>query len=331
MDVCTSEEIDVLISNYIPSPQKDGGVFRKAVLHEIFKIRHRLWLSRTKKCLKNNNVFRALTYGCYRVNMRNEWDIDTLLVLINKHILSTKERSNDNIKISSKTNVTRIHGYYKEFKGICIKEYKYISLLKKILYSFNNSPAKKAWFAAHGLTVLKFQTPKPIALLEEKRGGIIIKSFFVMEDISDCMPCNKYISETFGNFSDKTISRKKQRFIACLARSFRRLHDSNVFHHDLKANNIMIKELQDDWDFFYLDLDRVCFHKKITPGKKIKNLSQLNASLPNYITYTDRIRFYRIYTGINELSVEDKQMLRMIIRLSLRRNHVWNARSQAAG
>ena len=44
--------------------------------------------------------------------------------------------------------------------------------------------------------------------------------------------------------------------------------------------------------YFYLDLDRVCFDKIITHKKRIKNLSQLNASLPYYITYTDRLGFY---------------------------------------
>ena len=83
-------------------------------------------------------------------------------------------------------------------------------------------------------------------------------------------------------------------------------------------------ELPDTWNFFYLDLDRVCFDKKITLTKKIRNLSQLNASLSNCITYTDRLRFYRAYTGVESLDSENKRILQAIIQLSLHRKHVWN-------
>ena len=85
----------------------------------------------------------------------------------------------------------------------------------------------------------------------------------------------------------------------------------------------MILETSNAWDIFYLDLDRVCFDKIITHKKRIKNLSQLNASLPYYITYTDRLGFYRTYAGIKKLDSKDKQMLQAIIRTSLQRKHVW--------
>lgn len=83
-------------------------------------------------------------------------------------------------------------------------------------------------------------------------------------------------------------------------------------------------ELHDMWEFFYLDLDRVCFNKRITLRKKIKNLSQLNASLPNSITFTDRLRFYQAYTGKKGLDDENKRIVRAIIQLSILRKHVWN-------
>ena len=149
-----------------------------------------------------------------------------------------------------------------------------------------------------------------------------------MEDISTCVPCNEYANEQFNDPYDKIASERKKNFVSRMALSFRQLHDSKVYHGDLKANNIMIMELQDNWDFFYLDLDRVHFDKKITLKKMVKNLSQLNASIPNCITYTDRLRFYRTYTGIENLNIENKQILRAIIRLSIKRKHVWTPRTQ---
>jgi len=330
VDTCTNEEIKELIDNYTNQllESEDRVIFHKAVFKEVYSIKHRLWNSRTKKCLKNNNVFKVARHSNYVINMRCEWDVNTLVALINKHAFSLKQRLNNVIKVSNKISITCVPVSHNSIKGVCIKEYRYPSALKGFFYSFCSSPARRAWFAAHGLIAANFRTPKPIALFEEKRAGILKKSFIIMEGISACLPCNKYVSEKFSDPCNKVTSGKKRRFISCLAMSFKRLHDSGTYHSDLKANNIMIMELPDTWDFFYLDLDRVCFNKKITLAKKIKNLSQLNASLSNCITYTDRLRFYRAYTGVESLDRESKRILQALIQLSIQRKHIWSPKTQ---
>ncbi|CAG1021410.1 partial Lipopolysaccharide core heptose(I) kinase RfaP, partial [Patescibacteria group bacterium] len=242
-DTCTNDEITGLIDNYtrqLLSP-KDKEIFRRAVLKEIYKIKYRLWHSRTKKCLKTNNVFKVTTHASYTVNMRNEWDVSTLAALIKKHMLSFKERPGTIVKSSAKTGITLIPVSHEGIKSVCIKEYRYPSAVKRFFYSFWSSPARRAWVAAHGLIAANFRTSKPIALFEEKRTGILKKSFIIMEDISACLPCNKYVSKNFGDLCNKATSGKKRRFISCLAMSFKQLHDSGIYHRDLKANNIMIR------------------------------------------------------------------------------------------
>ncbi|MFN3531874.1 MAG: lipopolysaccharide kinase InaA family protein [Candidatus Brocadia sp.] len=331
-DTCTDGEITELINNYASRllAPNDREIFRKAVLKEIYKINRRLWRSRTRKCLKTNNVFKVATHANYKVITRNEWDVNTLAALIKKHMLSFEGQFDTIVKSSAKTRITRTPLSHEGIKSVCIKEYRYPSAWKRFLYSFQSSPARRAWVAAHGLMAANFRTPQPIAFFEEKRSGILKKSFIIMEDISACLPCNRYVSEKFSDCCNKATSGKKRRFISCLAMSFKHLHDSGTYHGDLKANNIMIKELTDTWDFFYLDLDRVSFHKKITIRKKVKNLSQLNASIPHCITYTDRLRFYRAYAGIKNLTKEDKEILRAIVQLSIQRKHVWNPKIPVA-
>lgn len=331
-DTCTDDEITELINNYTSQllAPNDREIFRKAVLKEIYKIKRRLWHSRTRKCLKTNNVFKVATHTNYKVIIRNEWDVNTLSALIKKHMLSLKEQFDTIVKSSAKTGITRIPVSHEGVKSVCIKEYRYPSAWKRCFYSFRSSPARRAWVAAHGLMAVNFRTPQPIAFFEEKRAGILKKSFIIMEDISAFLPCNRYVSERFHDPCNKAAADKKREFISCLAMSFKHLHDSGTYHCDLKANNIMIKELTDTWDFFYLDLDRVSFYKKITIKKRVKNLSQLNASIPHCITYTDRLRFYRTYAGIKNLTKEDKEVLRAIVQLSIQRKHVWNTKKPIA-
>lgn len=326
MPVCTGEEITGMINSYADylAHLKEKKLFNKKIFSRLYKIKYRIWRSRTFKSLKNNEVFNVTKYNKYKVNMRNEWDLNMLAALINMHDMSLKKRTGNIIKISSKTNITCMPVSEGEAKNVYIKECRYPAFMREVLYYFFGSPARKAWFAAHGLMALGFQTPKPIALLEEKNFCRIKRSFIILEDLSACLVSNRYMSEKFRNLFDKHISQKKQMFISCLATSFQQLHNSNVYHGDLKAENILVMEVEDGWDFYYLDLDRVFFNKKITLRRKIKNLSQLNASMPNCITYTDRLRFYRTYTGIKNLTEEDKQILRAIIYLSRQRNDSWN-------
>jgi len=55
--------------------------------------------------------------------------------------------------------------------------------LKRFLRSFISSPARKAWFAAHGILALNFLTPQPIALIEEKRFSMLKRMFTPGEKI----------------------------------------------------------------------------------------------------------------------------------------------------
>jgi len=327
MPVCTGEEIMGLINKYVNhmGHLKEKKLFTEKVFNKLYKIKRRIWYSRAHKSLKSNDVFKVTKYNKYAINMRNEWNLNVLLALISKHDVSLKKRIGNIIKISSKTNINCIPTSGEgEVERVYIKEYKYLSFSKQLLYSFHNSPARKAWFAAHGLMALGFRTPQPIALLEERDFYRIKRSLIISEDLSPCLVSNKYMSEKFRDLFDKGISQKKRMFISCLAASFQQLHNSNIYHGDLKAENILVMELQNGWDFYYLDLDRVFFNKKITLRRKIKNLSQLNASMPNCITYTDRLRFYRAYAGVESFTKEHKQILQIIIHGSRQRNDSWN-------
>jgi tRNA A-37 threonylcarbamoyl transferase component Bud32 len=322
LDVCTPDEIISAIDDYADdmSNTVSKKSFHPAVFGQIRRIKQRHWDGKTRKCLRNNALFKTMTHNKYAINTRREWDITALEGLLGRHTDSLVKRRDNVIKLSHKTAITHLPLSGESGKLVCIKEYRYPSTFKKCCYPFFRSPARNAWFAAHGLIAADVHTPKPIALIEEKRTGMIRKSFFITEGIFDCRPCYKYIRNTFGNREKEVAFPVKRRFASCLAASFRQLHDAAIYHGDLKESNIMVRELPDAWDFFYLGLDRVYFNKNITRRRKIKNLSQLNASVHNYFTRTDRLRFYKVYAGVQTLGNKDKQIVKAIIALSKKRN-----------
>lgn len=123
---------------------------------------------------------------------------------------------------------------------------------------------------------------------------------------------------------NETIIRKR-RFIDAFSTSLRRVHKEGIYHGDLKGGNVLVEETGDDgWVFYYLDLDRVVFKRSVSMRSVIKNLVQLNASLPNEFSFSDRMRFYKGYAGKKRLDRSDRVLIREVIIKSIGKGHFWN-------
>jgi len=110
---------------------------------------------------------------------------------------------------------------------------------------------------------------------------------------------------------------RKRTFINDLAKTMGKMHNHNIYHHDLKTCNIMVKEEQNKtFNFTFLDFDKVSFEEEITTRKRVKNLTQMNLSTPGIITITDRLRFLKEYLRQCGVIDEKKEILREIVNSS---------------
>jgi tRNA A-37 threonylcarbamoyl transferase component Bud32 len=188
-----------------------------------------------------------------------------------------------------------------------------VCLIKSI---FCNSAGKKAWIAGNGLSVYNFSTPKPLALMEKKVLGVTTNSYLVMEDARDCLEMDRYILKNFHSRSSLSKLKKKRALINNLAETIGRMHNQNIFHHDLKTCNIMVKEKGKSPYITFLDFDKVSFGEEIAILKRVKNLVQMNLSTPKLISITDRLRFLKEYLRQCSIMDEKKNILREIVNLS---------------
>jgi tRNA A-37 threonylcarbamoyl transferase component Bud32 len=109
----------------------------------------------------------------------------------------------------------------------------------------------------------------------------------------------------------------KRTFINDLAKTIGKMHNHNIYHHDLKTCNIMVKEEHNkSFNFTFLDFDKVSFEEEITIRKRVKNLTQMNLSTPGIITITDRLKFLKEYLRQCRIIDEKKEIFREIINLS---------------
>ena len=220
------------------------------------------------------------------------------------------------MKLDSKTALTRLPLKYKKIRSVVVKQYKVSCGACLIKNVFRNSAGMKAWIDGNGLSVYGFNTPEPLALMEKKVLGITTDSYLIMEDVRDRLEMDRYILMHFHDKSSLSKLKMKRVLINNLAETIGRMHNQNIFHHDLKTCNIMVKEKGRSSYITFLDFDKVSFEEEITIRKRIKNLTQMNLSTPKLISTTDRLRFLKEYLKQCSIIDEKKNILREIVKLS---------------
>ncbi len=298
----------------------------KQIDEQSSRIRNIHYGSRRKRCLKESSVFSSKKIAGMKIFFRKGNGSDNYQELIEKHNNALVNNNRAAImKRDSKTALTRHTFKDKTMRNVVVKQYKagcVGCLLKNI---FRGSAGRKAWVAGNGLRVYGFNTPLPLALIEEKISGITTDSYVIMEEVKDSLEMDRYILKNFNRTPPDTDQlhhspcekiKKKRAFINNFVKTLGEMHNHNIFHHDLKSCNIMVKEKDKSFDFTFLDFDKVSFNEKVTVRKRVKNLIQINLSTPRLITVTDRFRFLNEYLKQCNIMDEKKNLLRKVINLS---------------
>jgi len=155
---------------------------------------------------------------------------------------------------------------------IVIKSFKRIYLTNRIRYSFfYPSKAQRAFDNANLLVENGFNTPAPVAYVEDKPNGLIRESFFVSEYI-DFKP----LEGIFRPFEKGVIVPLNTTLdlVLQLARYTFDLHKKDIFHSDFTLGNILYKKNNDQYEFALVDNNRMKFGS-VSYKTGIRNLVRL--------------------------------------------------------
>lgn len=110
----------------------------------------------------------------------------------------------------------------------------------------------------------------------------------------------------------RTVLRIKRNLTDRLGYLIGLLHQKGIFHADLKACNIMVKKEDDISSIKLVDYDHVRFTNTLPLKYVVKNLAQLNSSVPRGISRSLRMRFLRAYVSKHPDAPHKKDLFRMV-------------------
>ena len=166
--------------------------------------------------------------------------------------------------------------------------------------------ARRAWFNAHGLEVRRIPVARALAVRDE---------WLVMVDAGDTLI--DWVEASFSAASAEVTAALADTLGSLLAE----LHNRGIYHADLKANNLCWGPGRAPQ---LLDYGSVHFGRRVPSRRRIKNLAQLNAALPDEVDHEFRLRALTRYLQIHSTTEDQSALCRAVTAESLKRAHRWS-------
>ena len=169
--------------------------------------------------------------------------------------------------------------------------------------------AVQGWIAGNGLWQRHLDCAEPRAVAVRGRWPLLRESFLVMEDAGGGERYDLRALRLWGGGPPGPRARaQKREDLERFGRFVGDLHAAGVYHGDLKAVNVFVREKHGAPAFCLVDYDRVAFGGGPVPRRRrLKNLAQLAASVGTFVGRSDRLRFYRAYASRLPGAWEDRR------------------------
>ncbi len=207
----------------------------------------------------------------------------------------------DIIKDQKKVKVGRVSLNREESKIVYIKRYNAFSLRYRLQSILACSGAERSLRGAAILSAIGVLTARPVAVIEHRNARMLVKSFYVSEEVKGGKTADAFWREDLKQFTGLAGFRHRRDFLRKLAALFSRLHEHNVYHNDLKDANIIVAPSSDNapGSLYLLDLEGVRRYARLSRGRHLKNLVQLNRTFGRYLRRSELLYFLRCYLSRN--------------------------------
>lgn len=176
---------------------------------------------------------------------------------------------------------------------IAIKRYDRPALRRKLKDIFRVSKAMREWRIGNRLWEGGVPVALPLAVGERRRCRVLRDSFLVSREIEGVRQLRKYIF-TLRPPRTADVRREKREIFAALAGKLGEIHERGFFHGDLNTSHILMRRGLPP-EFYFVDFENSRWGK-VSLKQRIKDLARLNESMPSFISRTERLRFFQLYS-----------------------------------
>ena len=195
--------------------------------------------------------------------------------------------------------------------SLYIKRYNAFSLRYKLVSPLMRSGAFRALEGAAILRAADIPIAAPIAAVENRRRGALIKSFFLSAEIVGGKTIDAYWRDDLTKVAGRKGRMSRRCLLDELAELFATLHGRHIYHNDLKDANIVAVAGHSNRPLrlFLLDLEGVRLFKNLSPARRIKNLVQLNRTFGRSLRRVEKLIFLKKYLGVQFSERQGKREL----------------------
>lgn len=134
-----------------------------------------------------------------------------------------------------------------------VKRYGIPAFVNRVVYSFFRVPKGRRAFVYPQMLLQKgFETPIPIAYIEQRRYGLINYSYFVS--------MQSPYQRNFYEFGNADVEHCKDVVVA-FAQYTAKLHQAGIMHRDYSPGNILFDKIDGKYRFTLVDINRMSFGK----------------------------------------------------------------------
>jgi tRNA A-37 threonylcarbamoyl transferase component Bud32 len=163
------------------------------------------------------------------------------------------------------------------------------------------SKARSEYEHAQAVAARQVPTFEPLALGEPCRAWVARDSFLITRTLPETQPLHTFLETLLPQWSPGRQARLRQRLATALGRLLARMHDAGIAHHDLHPGNLLLRLDADDHpELFLIDLHAVRIGAPLSWRARRGNLILLNRWFALRAERTDRLRFWRAYTGTKD-------------------------------
>ena len=180
---------------------------------------------------------------------------------------------------------------------------------------WEHSRARRAWAASKTLENIGLPAIQGLGWLERYEKGCLQESYFISRQLTEMETLRVWLRREFP----KMNSRERSRFRHRLRKEILKLQACGLKHVDLKLSNLLIKGLEvEDLKFYWIDLEDLRAGR-YSSRTFIRNLYQLNGSLPRSIPRAEREAFAAGFR--NHFKVATSPQLMRYIQRKTRKRH----------